>query len=79
VNVTTPDVHVHVPEQAAPVVNVDVAAPEVRVDVAAPSVQVDAPVTVEMPAEIEAPEPDKTVTFNRDRNGNIIGATVQGD
>jgi HK97 family phage portal protein len=82
------DVIVHVPEQPAPVVTVEppvvnvaapdvrveppvvnVAAPEVRVDVAAPNVQVDAPVTVEGSG-------DRSVSFQRDANGFIVGAEI---
>jgi hypothetical protein len=68
-----PDVHVHVPEQAAPVVNVDVAAPNVQVDVAAPDVRVEPQITVE-PAPVSQGE--KSIKFTRNKLGNIIDATI---
>lgn len=74
-----PVVNVHVPEQSAPVVNVEppvvnVAAPDVRVDVAAPNVQVDNPITVQ-PASSGG---GKSVTFQRNKQGNIVGAEIAG-
>lgn len=73
--VAPPEVHVHVPEQAAPVVNVEsptvnVEAPNVQVDVAAPSVTVEPEITVTQ-------QSTKSVKFNRDGKGQIIGAEVE--
>ncbi len=75
--VAPPEVHVHVPEQAAPVVTVEaptvnVEAPNVQVDVAAPNVTVEPEITVTQQSA-------KSVKFSRDHKGQITGAEVEGD
>jgi lambda family phage portal protein len=79
------DVHVHTPEQPAPVVHVaapEVRVPDVQVHVAAPVVHVAAPeVTVEAtlpPAEVTVNLPARTssTTISRDAAGRISNTTT---
>jgi phage gp29-like protein len=73
--------HIHVPEAAAPVVQVDVAAPSVtvtppavQVDVAAPAVTVQAEVP---PAQVVVAHPDRAIqTVERDPNTLEVTRTV---
>jgi hypothetical protein len=93
VHVPAPNVHVdvHVPEQTVHVeapVEVHVPeqpAPNVHVEVAAPEVHVDAPVEVHVPKQpapkvtVEATieQPPRRVTFERNGQGALKGATVE--
>jgi lambda family phage portal protein len=85
VELRTGDVHVHVPEQAAPAVHVAVPeqrAPEVQVNVAAPVVNVAAPeVTVEatLPAPeitLEMPARRSATEISRDSAGRIASTVT---
>jgi HK97 family phage portal protein len=70
-----PQVIVNVPEQAAPVVNVETAAPVVNVETAAPVIQND--ITVQ-PAEVKMPKLKRSKdTLKRDKNtGLATGKTT---
>jgi HK97 family phage portal protein len=89
--VPAPHVTVNIPNQPVPIVNVaapevhvDVQPPDVRIDAPvtveaakAPDVRVEPNVVIELPPMPDAPMASpKSVSFERDRSGRIVGAEI---
>jgi hypothetical protein len=82
--VNIPNQPVPIVNVAAPEVHVDVQPPDVRIDAPvtveaakAPDVRVEPNVVIELPPMPDAPMASpKSVSFERDRSGRIVGAEI---